>query len=50
MKERNSRQSFLGESFDEVMCTVRVGIVGYSGGGSHTGQLLAHYGFKNYFI
>ena len=50
MKERNSRQSFLGENFDVMMTTIRVGIVGYSGGGSHTGQLLAHYGFKNYYI
>lgn len=50
MKERNSRQSFLGENFDDVMASVRVGIVGYSGGGSHTGQSLAHYGFKKYFI
>ncbi|MFG1520358.1 ThiF family adenylyltransferase [Halobacteriovorax sp. ZH1_bin.1] len=50
MKNRNSRQSFLGINFDEVMSSVRVGIVGYSGGGSHIGQLLAHYGFMKYFI
>lgn len=50
MKERNSRQTFLGENFDDVMSSVRVGIVGYSGGGSHTGQSLAHYGFKKFFV
>lgn len=50
MKARNSRQSFLGENFEEVMKTERVGIVGYSGGGSHIGELLARYGFNKYFI
>lgn len=50
MEERNSRQSFLGESFEEVLKSRRMGIIGYSGGGSHTGQSLAHYGFKNYFV
>lgn len=50
MSERNSRQSFLGDVFEEVMKTERVGIVGYSGGGSHIGELLARYGFRKYFI
>ena len=50
MSERNSRQSFLGDEFEEIMKTERVGIVGYSGGGSHIGELLARYGFRRYFI
>lgn len=50
MSERNSRQTFLGDDFEGVMSTERVGIVGYSGGGSHVGELLARYGFTKYFV
>lgn len=50
MSERNSRQSFLGDEFEEILKMERVGIIGYSGGGSHIGELLARYGFRKFFI
>ena len=50
MKDRNSRQSFLGDHFDEIMKTTRIGLVGLGGGGSIIVTSLAHYGFKKYFV
>lgn len=44
------RQSFLGESAQFVFEHIRVGIIGYGGGGSHIGQQLAHIGLKNLVI
>lgn len=47
-KERYSRQSFLGESSQEIFENTIVGVVGLGGGGSHIVQQLAHIGFKRY--
>lgn len=44
------RQSFLGSDSEVLFANVRVGIVGYGGGGSHIGQQLAHIGIKNIVI
>ena len=41
-----NRQSFLGTNSQFLFENVRVGIIGYGGGGSHIGQQLAHIGFK----
>jgi hypothetical protein len=38
------RQSFLGENAQLLFANVKVGIVGYGGGGSHIGQQFAHIG------
>ncbi len=40
------RQSFLGPDSQHRIHSIRVGIVGYGGGGSHIGQQLAHMGFS----
>jgi len=40
------RQSFLGSNAQTLFGNVRIGIVGYGGGGSHVGQQLAHIGIK----
>ena len=39
-----SRQAFLGANTQSVLQDAAVGIVGYSGGGSHLGQQFAHIG------
>jgi molybdopterin/thiamine biosynthesis adenylyltransferase len=44
------RQSFLGKNSELLFEKIKVGIVGYGGGGSHIGQQLAHVGFKNIFV
>lgn len=44
------RQTFLGSNSEQVFENVRIGIVGYGGGGSHIGQQLAHIGFKNFIV
>lgn len=41
------RQSFLGKDSQFLFENIKVGIVGYGGGGSHIGQQLAHIGVKN---
>ncbi|MGC4101103.1 ThiF family adenylyltransferase [Ferruginibacter sp.] len=41
------RQSFLGPDSQMFFENVKVGIVGFGGGGSHVGQQLAHIGIKN---
>lgn len=46
----HSRQSFLGARLPELLATVRVGVVGVSGGGSHIVQQLAHVGFQRYAL
>jgi hypothetical protein len=50
MKERNSRQSFLGSDLERLLGEVRLGIVGLGGGGSQVVQQLAHVGFLNYVV
>src|SRR6185436_5199894 len=42
MRNRDSRQGFLGRHARERLTTARVGVVGYGGGGSHVVQQLAH--------
>lgn len=44
------RQSFLGKDSQFLFENIKVGIVGYGGGGSHIGQQLAHIGVKNITI
>jgi hypothetical protein len=46
----NDRQSFLGDDYQENFDNIKVGIIGYGGGGSHIGQQLAHLGVKNICI
>lgn len=41
------RQSFLGMNSQFLFENIRVGIIGYGGGGSHIGQQLAHIGVRN---
>lgn len=41
------RQSFLGPDSQRIFNTVKVGIIGLGGGGSHINQQLAHIGFQN---
>jgi molybdopterin/thiamine biosynthesis adenylyltransferase len=47
---QNNRQSFLGESLDDVLENCLIGIVGLGGGGSQIVQQLAHIGFKHYVL
>lgn len=49
-QERFSRQSFLGSDAESTISSVRVGVVGLGGGGSHVVQQLAHIGFRGYVI
>ena len=41
------RQSFLGKDSQLFFRNIKVGIIGYGGGGSHIGQQLAHLGVEN---
>ena len=45
-----SRQGFLGRDSMAIFATVRAGVVGLSGGGSHIVQQLAHLGVKKYAL
>jgi len=47
---RFDRQSFLGPDSDMIFASLRVGIVGLGGGGSHMAQQLAHLGIKNFVL
>lgn len=49
-KESQDRQSFLGPDSQIIFENIKVGIVGYGGGGSHIGQQLAHLGVENILI
>ena len=49
-KESLDRQSFLGDSSQLLFENIKVGIVGYGGGGSHIGQQLAHLGVENILV
>ncbi|MEP7375975.1 MAG: ThiF family adenylyltransferase [Chitinophagaceae bacterium] len=44
------RQSFLGKKSNHLFENVKVGIIGYGGGGSHIGQQLAHIGVRNIVV
>ena len=44
-RDRFRKQSFLGDSSQDRINAVRVGVVGLGGGGSHAVQQLAHIGF-----
>lgn len=48
--ERYSRQSFLGDSSEEIISQRTIGIVGVGGGGSHIVQQLSHLGFKKVIL
>jgi hypothetical protein len=50
MKERYSRQGFLGEAGQRAIETASVGIPGLGGGGSHTAPQLAHLGVQNFVL
>lgn len=41
---RHNRQSFLGPGSEAVLKSIRIGLVGLGGGGSHVNQQLAHLG------
>jgi molybdopterin/thiamine biosynthesis adenylyltransferase len=44
MRDRHSRQSFLGADSEQILRDLTVGVVGLGGGGSHIVQQLAHIG------
>jgi len=46
--ERFNRQSFLGPLAPQRINSLRVGIIGLSGGGSHIAQQLSHAGFADF--
>jgi hypothetical protein len=50
MRDRSTRQSFLGERSDETLSAAHVAIVGLGGGGSHVAQQLAHVGIGTFSI
>jgi molybdopterin-synthase adenylyltransferase len=45
-----SRQSFLGDDSAIILASVKVGVIGLCGGGSHVVQQLAHMGVLNFVI
>jgi hypothetical protein len=45
---RLDRQSFLGLNSDAILASVKIGIVGLGGGGSHIAQQCAHMGIGNF--
>lgn len=48
--ERFNRQSFLGQLAPQRINSLRIGIVGLSGGGSHLVQQLSHIGFADFVL
>lgn len=50
MTNSTSRQSFLGPKSDETLASLRVGVIGLGGGGSHIVQQLAHVGVGNFLL
>ncbi len=50
MTGRHARQSFLGPRSEEVLRSLRVGVVGVGGGGSHVIQQLAHVGVGDFLV
>lgn len=49
-KEKDKRQSFIGNDLSTFFKNVKIGVIGYGGGGSHIGQQLAHIGFENIVV
>ncbi|MFZ1218767.1 MAG: ThiF family adenylyltransferase, partial [Chthoniobacterales bacterium] len=47
---RFDRQNFLGPESDVIFASLKVGIVGLGGGGSHVAQQLAHLGIKRFVL
>lgn len=45
-----SRQSFLGADSQEILGGARIGLIGYSGGGSHFGQQFGHIGVGHFVV
>lgn len=45
-----SRQSYLGVNAQQTLAETRIGLIGYSGGGSHFGQQLAHIGIGKFVV
>ena len=45
-----ARQSFLGADSQQVLAAARIGLVGYSGGGSHYGQQFGHIGVGHFVV
>lgn len=50
MNDRYSRQSFLGEENEALFQSLRAGVVGLGGGGSHVGQQLSHLGVGHFAL
>jgi hypothetical protein len=50
MSNRHERHSFLGERSEEIIKSIRCGIVGVNGGGSHGVQQFGHIGFRRFVI
>jgi len=48
--DRFSRQTFLGHDAPERIDSLKIGIVGLSGGGSHIAQQASHTGFANFAL
>jgi hypothetical protein len=44
------RQSFLGGGAQKILTKTRIGIIGYSGGGSHFGQQFGHIGVGRFVV
>lgn len=47
---RHERQSFLGPRSPEIIQSLRAGIIGVNGGGSHFVQQLSHVGIRRYAV
>jgi len=45
---RYHRQTFLGDKSEIIIGSIKIGVIGLGGGGSHVTQQLAHLGFKNF--
>ena len=50
MKDRSTRQSFLGTRAPDLLSSATVAIIGPGGGGSHIAQQLAHVGVGNLYL
>lgn len=48
--DQYSRQSFLGSESEQILLSIRAGIVGLGGGGSHIAQQLAHIGVGHFAL
>jgi molybdopterin-synthase adenylyltransferase len=50
MSERHDRHGFLGPRSEEIIRSIRAGIVGVNGGGSHCVQQCGHVGLRRFVI